>query len=200
MHVGGQIGGHPVARARDAEARDQVNESARALHRAGQALGAGGRRDEADRGEPTLRYAPLERGVGAGREVGEQQPRGSGGMSVGEEPLDPVREHRIHIGHDDDGDVERRLVDLLEHARRGHALVERRLGGALDRDPVGQGVGERDADLDQVRAGRCDHAHRFDGARGGGIARREIGNERRTSLVVHHAPAGGDRVLRQNSR
>ncbi len=96
---------------------------------------------------------------------------GEDGIVVGQE-----NQWHLDLGPD--------LADELEHARNAHRRGERPLRRALDHGAVGQRIGERDAQLDDVRPalGRLDDqtARRLNR----GVARREIGNERALSTTA----------------
>src|SRR5439155_11279596 len=73
---------------------------------------------------------------------------------------------------------------------------------SLNRRSVGERVAERHADLDEVRARGLDELERRERRFGGGMARGEVRDERRTAPAPcpQGAPARGDRVLRQSDR
>src|SRR6059058_633760 len=91
---------------------------------------------------------------------------------------------------------------ISEDARHRHPGIEGRLRGALNRRSVGERVAERHADLDEVRARGLDELERRERRFGGGMARGEVRDERRTAPAPcpQGAPARGDRVLRQSDR
>ncbi len=66
--------------------------------------------------------------------------------------------------------------DLQHFAQRGAGL-QRALAGALDHRTIGDGVGERHAQFDQVRAAAHQRFHQRRRALGRWIARREIGDQ-----------------------
>ena len=162
---------------RDAEAgveRD-VGERPRPLDEAGEGggdLGAGaGRPGQRDEVEPAVGVRGAERdplvGRGGGdeldprhvvvlldREVDDDRARRAGLARVGDEALVAVGLEDRGVGHRDERDVDARarVRDALEALGRAHAAREGALGGALDRRALGERVGERDAELDDVGA------------------------------------------------
>ena len=73
---------------------------------------------------------------------------------------------------------ELRARDDVEHLIEAHALLERALRARLDDGAVGQRIGERHADLDDVGAGRLEPLQQRDAAHGIGMTGRDVGNER----------------------
>jgi len=147
----------------------------------------------------------LEGRVRAGREVGEQQPGHPGRRRLAEKALESEREDGVEIRHDDDRDREPRAVNLLEHPRDRHTVVERGLRGALNGGAVGEGVRERHADFDEVGSGTRDYAQRLERnvrrGKPGGEVWNQGGAPRAGALpCAQGPPARGDRMLRQSSR
>ena len=86
--------------------------------------------------------------------VGNQQAVGAGLGGIAQRTR-PRAMHEIRIGKDADRHVRMacpEASDQLEAVADPHACRERALCGRLDHRPVGDRVGEGDADLDHVRA------------------------------------------------
>ena len=100
-----------------------------------------------------------------GGKVGHDEPVDAGGSAVPGEFLQAVLQHRVEIAHEQDGNRDTVLLAQPPHhghrIGQGHAVPQRRLTGALDRCAVGKRIGERHADLDQVRATTHHGQHPF---------------------------------------
>ena len=76
-------------------------------------------------------------------------------LEVLNEALEAVVQHRVDVAHADERNVGKRadLPDDLEFLLRRHAAAQRADGGVLDDRPVRHRIGERQAELDDVRPG-----------------------------------------------
>ena len=143
----GERGGEVAARAGRPGQRDEVEPAVRLLGGEGDALVGRGRRDELD---------PAELRPVAGGEVGDDQALGAGGAGVLGEPVPAVRLEDRGVGHRHERHLHpgARRGQALEAGARPHPGGERLLGCAADHRAVGERVGEREADLDEVGAAR----------------------------------------------
>ena len=141
-------------------------------------------------------------------DVGDDQARRPTGVGIGREPLPAVGLEERRVRHRNDrrvADERPRLGEAVEAPRGAHAASERSLRGPLDHGSVGEGVGEREAQLDHVRARvdggaselRClrladevDHQRLSHGTSAG----RERGQRLREILVAATREADGDVV------
>jgi len=136
----------------DAFARDVVDEPFGRGSQFRDAVGRSGRGDQADVAEGSaLGELAVEDGF-VGREIEEQDPVGPGRGGVLVELRESVAVDRIEVGEEHHGS----LRAFAEAADQVEDLVSRRpgfegaVGGHLVDDAVGQGVGERQAELDDV--------------------------------------------------
>ena len=100
-----------------------------------------GRGDELD----AAQLRPLARG-----EVGDDHARRARGPRLGGEAVPAVGLEQRRVRHRDERHVRRgaRLGEAFEARVGAHPLREGALGGAADHGPVGERVGEREAELD----------------------------------------------------
>ena len=137
----------------------------------GEVIAGPGRPGESDEVEPAVRLfgGQLQSLVGGSRcneldaaqvgalvrrEVGDDQARRSGRLCVCREALVAVRLEERCVGHRHERHVDAlaRLRQALEAGSRSHSLCERPLRRLPDHGAVGQRVGEREAELDEVGA------------------------------------------------
>ena len=132
--------------------RDRVEEAAGALADRREALVGRGRRHERDEGD-AARVAGAEHRVRLlEREVGHDQPARARARERIDEPVGGPREHEVRVGHEDDREALRQPAGQLEHRVDGRARLERGGAGGVDDGAVGERVGERHPELDEVGA------------------------------------------------
>ena len=143
-------------RTRDAGDGDVIDEARRIREHGGQALVVGRRRRQADKIHPGLERRQAQLLVLLGRQVNDDESVDAGGFRIPEKAVDAINVDRVVVSHEHQ---RRRIVGLAKRAgdfeRLAHGLpgLERALRRHLDRRPVGHGIGERHAELDQIRAG-----------------------------------------------
>ena len=153
LHDGTKVGLDFAPGAGDAQAGDQVQEPFRLLGDHGDAVGRGGS-DEGDEIDPVLMAEGqkllllLEGQVGQNQAVHADVPTG------GDELFRAVGKYHIGISHEHHrhGHVLAQLPHEVKNLVGGHASLQRPQVGSLDDRPFGHGVGERDAQLDEVGA------------------------------------------------
>ena len=72
----------------------------------------------------------------------------------------------------------------FEHLAQRGAGLQRAIGAALDHGTVGDGIGERHAQLDQVRAAALERRHQAGCAVGRGIAGGDVGDQALAAFVA----------------
>ena len=87
------------------------------------------------------------------RQVGDHQRLHAGGRGAREEALGPVGEHGVDVGEQHERRAGAVRGGEAEDVVGRDAGEQRRVRGALHDRPVGDRVGERDAELDDVGAG-----------------------------------------------
>ena len=99
-------------------------------------------------------------------QVGQDQPVDADRRAGGEKPLGPVGEHDIGIGHEHHGDghIPAHLPHKVKDLIRGSACLQGAEVRALNDRALGGGVGEGDAQLNEVGT-VCSHG--ADGGDGG---------------------------------
>ena len=105
---------------------------------------------------------------------------------------------RIRVAHEHDWRLGIALPELGHHAKHGSqsdALRNRVFGRSLDHRPIGHRIGERDAQLDDVRTGLDQGVHQGNGRLGQRVARRDIRNERSATLACCARKGRSDAVL-----
>jgi hypothetical protein len=126
---------------------------------------------------------PCERGAqGAGflgREIDDEEAVDAGGGSGLGEAVEAVFEEGVVVAEEHDGDVGlgAETGGHLQGFGERHAGVERALGGFLDDGAVGGGVGEGDAEFEDVEAGGHGGAEDLEARLGGGIAGGQVADE-----------------------
>ena len=95
------------------------------------------------------------------------------------ETFESELEDRIQVSVEDDRDLGARpdLADAIEHAGNGGARFQGTLRGELIDEAVGERIGKRDAELEDVGAGFFEGESEIDGAREIGIAGADVGDE-----------------------
>ena len=86
-----------------------------------------------------------------------------------------------------------------EHARQRRAGLERALAGALDHGSIGDRVGKRHAQLDQVRAAAHQRFHQRGRAVRRGIARRQVGDQALAVVFLRSSNSAPMRVIAGSS-
>ena len=89
---------------------------------------------------------------------------------------------RIQVAEQNDGDRELRSRDELEHLVVCHSLSQRALGARLDHGPVRHGIGERNADFDDVGPRRLEGAQELQRARKIWMARGDVDDQGAATL------------------
>jgi hypothetical protein len=113
------------------------------------------------------------------RGVGQQAAIDAGRGGVARQALQAVAEHRVQIGEQQERRF-RTLADFArdrEHTRERGAGLQGALARALDHRTIGDGIGKRHAQLDQVRAAAQQRLDQRRRALRRGIARRDVGDE-----------------------
>jgi len=200
LYLGVEIGRDIRPYSGDAESRNQIDETARTGECRLESRIVSRRRNEANQGERAARHRLLDCRIGACRKIGEQHPGCPRFVRFLGEALHAIRQHGIEVRHDDDGHTERGLGDQLQDARYRHSLLQGCLGRALNRRTVGEGVGKRDTDFDEVRSRVGDAAQRFECDGGCGKAGRQVRNQRPRFAKRLPPPRDGGDTLRQSSR
>ncbi len=95
-------------------------------------------------------------GVFVRGQVGEDEPVHSGLFEHAEKALRPHRQHRVEVGHEEEGLIGESPDFLHKRRHIGHTnpLLQGLLGGPLNHRAVAQGVGVGQAHLEQVRVGQ----------------------------------------------
>src|SRR2546423_8713921 len=95
-------------------------------------------------------------------------------------PIEPELKDRIQISVKDDRDLRSPpdLPDAIEYAGHSGAGFESALGGQLIHQAIGQRIGERHAQLENVDTGFFERESDIDSAGQAGIAGADIGDER----------------------
>ena len=130
----------------------------------------------------------------------DQHARNPGINRMIDKLVESICQDRIEIRERNHRTVELCLPDETKRCIDRHASFESDLAGALNDGPVGQGIAERDADLQEVGTSRRDGLERVEAVSGSGKARGEIGDERGTPLATNGLPPLRDAVVRQSSR
>ena len=163
----------------DAFARDIVDEAAGGFRDEFHAGGGRGGGDEAD-GEQAVGFGEFGVAGGfVGGEVEDQEAVGAGCGGVGVEAVEAVDIDGVQVGEEDDGDLRggADFFDGCEDAGDGGACGEGAAGGGLDGGPVGEGVGKRDAEFENVGAGFFEGGGELDGGFERGVAGGDVGDE-----------------------
>ena len=108
-----------------------------------------------------------------------RQPSMPARRGVGGEAFQAVAHHRIEIGEQQQRNLGA-LADLrrdLEHASQRRARLERALAALLDHRPIGDRIGERHAEFDQVGAAAHQRLDQRGRALGRGVAGGEVGDQ-----------------------
>ena len=154
------------------------------------------RRDQRHHRDPGRGEGLADPLVLAQRQVGDDHARGAGGAaSLRELDRAAVREHHVHVDHQHHRDlVADRLADLQRGPQR-RPLGQRLGGGGVDRGTVGERVGERHAELDQVGA-RVDVGARDRQPRiAVGEPGHHVRHQRRAAFVLGGGEDGADPLL-----
>ena len=126
------------------------------------------------------------------RSVEDAVDAAAGGLFA--EAVEAVAEQRVHVTEQEDGDLAS-LEDAagdLEDAGDGGAGVEGAVGSALDDGSVGDGVGEGDAEFEDIGAAAFEGEGEFGGGFGAGVAGGEIGDESGPALELALGEAAFD--------
>mmetsp|Transcript_13499 Transcript_13499/g.30580 ORF Transcript_13499/g.30580 Transcript_13499/m.30580 type:complete len:423 (+) Transcript_13499:890-2158(+) len=160
----GQVCGERRTRAGHSRQRDAIEEGAGALGQLLDAVVGGGRREQRDVRE-ARRGAEVHKLLALlGRKVDDDEAVHAGGLAVVHQLLEPVREEWVVVPHQDDRHRQPLGACLLGHLeavrqRDGLVAVERDLVRPLDGRPVGERVGERHAQLDDVSPAGLHRVH-----------------------------------------
>ena len=103
----------------------------------------------------------------------------TGGIRFVMKTLEPELENGVQVGVEDDRDLGARpdLADTIEHAGDSGARFQGALRSQLIDEAVGERIGKRDAELENVGAGFFQRQREIDGARKIGVAGADIGDE-----------------------
>ena len=96
-------------------------------------------------------------------QVGEQAAVDAACGGIARQRFQAVAQHRIHIGEQQQRDFGA-LADLrgdIEHGGELRAGLQRAIAAALDHRAVGDGIGEGNAQLDQIRAAAFERRDEF---------------------------------------
>lgn len=148
-----QSGIQGARRARNAHARNNVDERVRNFAQEFQATLAGGGGDERDVREAFTSAILAELDGFLGRQVADNEAVDAGGFAVLYELLFTVGEDGVVVAHEEDGDGEALracINDDFEGSGYGNAVEEGDGVSLLDGGAVGDGVGERETELDEV--------------------------------------------------
>jgi hypothetical protein len=188
------VGGQRVLLPGDAGAAHGVDESPRYLGYAPETgLGAGRRRQEHRVEARAPRDVEPARGF-LGRNVGEQHAVHSGVAGGGSGALQPEPEHGVHVGEEKQGQLAPRAyaAGAVEDPRERRSGPEGPLARPLDDRSVGQGVRERDSQLEDVCAAALELEGDLDRPVQARVARRDEGDERLLPLGAKGREAFGD--------
>ena len=131
-----------------------------------------------------------------GGEVEEEDAIGSGRSGIIVEGLKSVGVDGIEVGKEN----ERGFVGFpeganeIEHAAGGHAGLEGPVGRELVDDAVGHGIGEGDADFDDVGPGLREGVEDFQRAIKVGVASGDVGDKGFTGLLPKAGECGIDAI------
>ena len=144
---------------------------------------AGGRREQEDGAQAVRVQRGLDVAGALGGQVRQQHVVDPRGLRVRREPLDAVAHDRIEIRERDQRDFARRAHRVRdgEDLAHGRAALQRALRRGLDDRPVSDGIGERHAELDGVRAGI---GQREDDVGGRAVAAGDVGDEAAAALAA----------------
>jgi hypothetical protein len=165
----------------------------------GHALRGRGRRHETHERERTATQPSLELRVGADWQVGHQQ-------AVCARPCRTLRrvwarrQERVEVGEEDDRHVDARHVDQLERALERHAGLQGALRARLNDRAVGERVGERQAELDDVGAASRHASNELQRALAVGVPGGDVHDKRSAALCSQPCEALGEDVRRSSLR
>ena len=173
-------GGIEVGRPRDALEGDVVEKPGRLRRDAAHPRDRGRGREQEDGVDAVLAKRSEQRLPLLGRHVDDDDAVDSRcGRRFGE-PGVTHRDDRVEIAHEDQtrlAVVRTELAREVEHAGEGHAGRESALPGPLDHRAVRHRIGERDAELDDVRTSLHEAREEAAGHLGGGVSGRDEGYE-----------------------
>ncbi|KAI3484929.1 hypothetical protein L1887_51984 [Cichorium endivia] len=169
----GQGGGDGGGGAGGAHLGDDVDERVCERGEVLDALGRGGRGDERHVREAVLGAGASEVDGLLGRQVDDDEAVGTGSLGILNRLVLSVGERWVVVAHEQNGGLEALgacLTDVVEALGVADALLQRDLVALLDGGAVSLGIGEGDAELDDVCAALLEAEEDIDGVVLGGEA------------------------------
>ena len=176
-----------LARAGDAGYADEVDETGGVPGHGLNTFFCAGRREHVDCGQAGRPAGGFQQFRLPRRQVGDDQAVDAGLSRGGHKAFFAVGQNRIVVAHGAEGFFHAARSQLSHHLQtvgHGRAADEGRVGGCLDRRPIGQGIAVGNADFKEIRAGfrqGDDHLQRRLPI---GIAHRMIGHKGRRACPL----------------
>src|SRR2546423_2094637 len=180
-----------LLQARYSETADKINESASVTgNLAHSVLGRGGR-DQSDERQRATAKPLLALWIGANGNVGNEDSAGSGIGGPGE-GVGAGRQQRVQVSKQNHRHFELSAADEREHPVVSHPVLQRALGAGLDYGPVRDRIGERDAQLDDIRAALLQSVQDVQRALHVGMARGYVTDQSAPGVLAERVEATRD--------
>ena len=197
----GDGGGERILHAGDAGAGYEIYEAGGVLRHELDAVRSAGGRGEEDGVEAVAMHGGDVgfRLFDAG--VDEEAAIDAGGGRVGGEAFEAVAQDGVEISEEQEGNFGggANAAGDFEDGREGGTRFEGAFAAALDDGAIGDGVAERDAELDEIGAAADHGGHEGGGAQRRGVAGGEIGDEAFAMVALERFEEAADARHRRSS-